>query len=321
MKSYQDVKFLVINYHYIRDIIPEDGIHPIHPKAFENQLKKIQNDGYEFISLNFLNDCIINLDLKNFPKKGCMITFDDGLRESYEVGLKILDKFQIPAVFYIVTNPILNKKVLDVHKIQYIRSMVKSEELLLDAEKFSYLKNIKFDNQVIKNQYPWDDIETAKLKYILNFCLSNQDLNNYLDDWFKTVNSESETEFVEKLYLSKAQVVDLYKRGYLGTHTRIHHPLANLSEKLLISEIKGSLNELNSMVNGKILSISYPYGMETSVNKKVFEVCKNLGIISGFTMFRGHNSVDDILNNPLILKRFDTNDVYGGKTESKYDIY
>ena len=36
------------------------------------------------------------------PKKSCLITFDDGLKESYENGLPILDDMGIPAAFFII---------------------------------------------------------------------------------------------------------------------------------------------------------------------------------------------------------------------------
>ena len=32
------------------------------------------------------------------------------------------------------------------------------------------------------------------------------------------------------------------------------------------------------------------------------------------------NQIDDLISNPLMIKRFDTNEVFGGKYEEKYNV-
>ena len=70
---------------------------------------------------------------------------------------------------------------------------------------------------------------------------------------------------------------------------------------------------MENLTNTNIEAISYPYGGETAVNADVFRCAVEHHYSVGFTMIRGHNSELDLINNPLALKRFDTNDVVGAK--------
>ena len=50
------------------------------------------------------------------------------------------------------------------------------------------------------------------------------------------------------------------------------------------------------------------------------DVCEDLGLVSGFTMFRGINDSYYFLENPFMLKRLDATEVFGGKYEGKYEL-
>ena len=160
-----DVKMLlVINYHYIRDKIPLMGIHPITPSFFKKQLELISTNGYKFVSVDDINK-VLKTNKNTLPEKSCLITFDDGLKESYDIGLSILDDMGIPAFFSVISDTIVNNKLVDVHKLQYLRTQVDTK----DIEHFLSSDIEILDEKSILNQYPFDDIATAKIKYLLNF--------------------------------------------------------------------------------------------------------------------------------------------------------
>ena len=58
------------------------------------------------------------------------------------------------------------------------------------------------------------------------------------------------------------------------------------------------------------LTISYPYGAKEACSSPVAETAAALGHKIGFTMERGNNVFGA---DKLLLKRFDCNDVVGGK--------
>ncbi|MAG25865.1 hypothetical protein CMI47_09830 [Candidatus Pacearchaeota archaeon] len=301
---------LVVNYHYIRDKIPHMGIHPITPSFFKKQLELISTNGYKFVSVDDVNK-VLKTKKNTLPEKSCLITFDDGLKESYDIGLSILDDMGIPAFFSIISDTIINDKLVGVHKLQYLRTQVDTE----DIEYFLSSDIETLDKKSILNQYPFDDTAVAKIKYLLNFV--NPGLVDKLFSEFITI---PEKDIATKLYMDKDQIKDLYNRGFLGTHSKSHKPLAALADDVLFDDIKSSINDIENLCGGTVKSISYPYGEKTAVDSRVVDVCEELGLVSGFTMFRGINDSDYFFKNPYMLKRLDTTEVFGGKYEGKYEL-
>ena len=301
---------LSVNYHYFRENKPSSGIYPLTFKEFESQIDELSKY-YIFISQN---DLISKIRAKDFDNKNyCLLTFDDGLSEQMAV-LDILNKKGIPGVFYVTTNSIKNSKVVNVHKLHYIRSLIADEKIYSFINNYIKLDSIKFPNN-IEGLYRYDLLGTKKLKYLLNFILEPTVKDKIIDDLFKTVANEK--EFSKKLYMTKSDIRGLDNLGYLGTHGDLHLPLAMLSDEEIKKDIKSSLSFLHNECNvNKIKSISYPYGGPKAVSQNVVNISKGLGFDFGLTMNRGLNDIND-LESPLLLKRVDTNDAPGGKLKSK----
>lgn len=309
-------ELMVVNYHYIRDSAPERGVHHITPNAFSRQLDSIQSGGYRFISIAELHRAIRSGDASSLNGKCCLVTFDDGLRESYEIGVSLLDEKRIPAVLYVSSIALGRKKVLDVHKFHHIQSKLTNDEIMqsltMERRRLSEVAP-----GTIAAQYPWDDAETANVKYLVNFVLDASERSEVLDRLFAQ-SASSESEFAEFLYLAPEQLRDLGSRGWLGSHGKTHSPLATLSAADLKAEMAESAAALARVSGAPVEAISYPYGGESAVNKSVYAAAAAAGFISGMTMMRGVNTQADILHAPLQLKRFDTNDVYGGKSAADF---
>ena len=312
-----DIKLLIVNYHYIRKSPPLRGIYGITPDDFEKQLEAIHHHGFNLISLEDLHVAIRNKDPDKLHNKSCLITFDDGLRESYESGLSILDRKGIPGAFYISSSTIDRQIVLDVHKLHYIQSAMNDFEILdhLPSHFFSRLKTVA--EETIKDQYIWDELATAKVKYLINFLLNPSERAEVVRKLFSICIS-SEREFSESLYMTKEQIKDIANRNSLGSHGVSHLPFASLSPSELDYEIAESRTALKGLTGRNVEAVSYPYGGASAISREVFDVSIKNNLISGMTMMRGLNTEIEILGSPLQLKRFDTNDVFGGKSEVMY---
>ena len=307
-----DKSLIVVNYHYIRKQIPNAGIYPITPKHFIKQLDLIYGDGYKFISIGELNASIINKDASRLPNKSCLITFDDGLLESYENGYSILKNKGIPGVFYVLGDVIENNNIPNTHKIHYLRSILENESILFDhfSKSTTFTDQIKSNlSTVAKLQYTFDTEETAILKYYLNFIATPAEVNKL----FNKFSEKSEEEVCKKLFMSNDNIIDLSKNGCLGCHGFKHVPLALLSQENMKDNILHSKNCIQTLTGDIISSISYPFGETMAISNELFETCKTLDFTSGFTMKRGINKIQDVFNNPLEIKRYDTTEVYGGK--------
>jgi peptidoglycan/xylan/chitin deacetylase (PgdA/CDA1 family) len=301
---------LSVNYHYFREEKPQSGIYPLTLKEFSNQIDELSKY-YEFISQN---DLIAKIKSQNYSgKKYCLLTFDDGLKEQME-ALELLNKKGIPGVFYVTTSAIRTNTVLNVHKLHYIRSIMKDIDILKFISSKIDLEFIKYPND-ISNLYIYDNLEAKKLKYLLNFILGDDIKNKIISELFDQYTNEKNLS--KELYMDISDIQTLNNFGYLGTHGDFHMPLATLNNQDIESDISSSLTFFkNNCGIKKINSISYPYGGHKAISKDVVDVSKKLGLTFGLTMFRGINNIND-LRNPLLLKRVDTNDAPGGKMQSK----
>ena len=315
-----NTKLLIVNYHYIREQWPDRGINGVSPNFFSSQLDAIHANGFDFVSLQDINSAIVNRSLSALPQKSCLITFDDGLKESYEIGLPIMDKKGIPGAFYVCSGAIQRKILLDVHKFHIILSTLSNETIfsLLPTNLSRRLDTVTSD--YIVNQYIWDDYDTGCLKYLFNFLLSDAERKEILVRLFEYCQN-SDRRFIENFYMSVDQIQSLSQRGYLGSHGHMHVPLATLPKPEIEYEITNSRKILFDFTRSNVNSISYPYGSDSAINEDVINTVLSAGLISGLTMTRGINIGQDIIDNPLRLKRLDTNDIYGGKSESKYQEY
>lgn len=312
-------QIIIVNYHYIRAQSFDRGIHAIAVEDFEKQLDLISEEGFQFIALENLHRAIIDQTMEHLPQRSCLITFDDGLKESYLNGVPVLDRKGIPAVFYVATDAIVNKEVLSVHKFHYVRYKVQDEEILNLTRGMHDLSGIQIKEEVLREQYPWDTSLSAQLKYIFNFALSEEKKEQIVNRLFQLTYSADEHLYAEELYMSADQVSQLASRKYLGTHSQKHRVLSHLTKEELKNDINASVEALFSLTGERVDSISYPYGGHTAVNNDVGAACRELGMISGLTMFRGINEQQEIFSDHMLLKRLDMNDMIGGKSQNIYE--
>ena len=304
------MQILAVNFHYIRNEKPKDGIYPRSVDEFKYQIAELARY-YEFVSLFELQK-IISDGCKS-DGKYCVITLDDNLKEQMNI-FDYLEINAIPAVFFSTTLPYLNNDVHDVHKTHHIYTQYTDDKLAsyLD-EKYGFY-SVDFTEEQVTNSYSYDNDLKKKIKLFLNFVLPNNERKKFIDKLFyKSVDSAD--EFIRDFYFSKDDLRMLAGKGMLGTHTHSHYPLATLTEQKIHSEITTSIDYLEELTDTKILAISYPYGRHGAVSEKVASISNSLGLNLGFTMNRGINTEAD-MSEPLMLKRVDTNDAPGGKLNS-----
>jgi peptidoglycan/xylan/chitin deacetylase (PgdA/CDA1 family) len=295
----------IYNYHYYREEVYNSGIYPINEESFRRQLEYLSRH-YIFISQKELVHLLKSKTHTN--KNYCLITFDDGLKEQMR-AFSVLKELGIPAIFYVSSDPLQNKKCVDVHKIHYIRSEMSDVDLFEALENSFGISSYKFNLNVLRNQYLYDDDLSRKIKYYLNFVLKSKQREDFINKIFFSLINE-EAEFAKSLYMSKEDVLELDKAGMFGTHSSTHQPLANLvTEEKIEKDIIDSINYFDSLGVKNIKSISYPYGGATAVNKTVTDVSKNLGFEFGLTMMRGVNCNQEIFDFKFNLKRNSCSDL------------
>lgn len=303
---------LIINYHYIRgvNLYNYPGIHPVSLSMFENQLTELSRH-LNFIGIDELNKLVLSQN--SLKRHYGLITFDDGLREQFEYAVPILDRLKIPAIFFINTLPLVSKLVLSVHKFHWLRATRPPGIFLSQISEILSRLGIDLTEQEVDDnlssaQYLYDDLETRRLKYLINHKLPNSIRDKAVDFMFH--QEQNEESYSKELYMNKSQICEIAQTHSIGSHTHRHQSLATLNLEQSRLELSESKSILEKITKKSINTISYPYGGPTTINDAVLQVAKSVGYKIGFTMERGFNSS---LIEPLMLARISASDAPGGK--------
>lgn len=303
------VKCLIVMYHYVigeNHFFP--GLHGINFNNFKKQIERLTRD-YQIISLS---DYIANLTHgEKMPKRVCVLTFDDGLKEHASVVVPYLAELGIRATFFIPTSILKNTFILTPHKIHLLMAKFQLSDLeralqpILSEEerKFfdpKFLENFKF------NEYPYDIPQTRNFKYFLNFFLGGARKEEIVSKLFN-VFFDDESEMSRRFYVSAKEIAKMAKLGHeIGSHTHTHRVLSALSDEEIKKELAESKEILESIVSGKIEALAYPYGTVDSFSQKTVLFAQALKFKCGLTAIRGFN---EGAVNPFFLKRYHPNDI------------
>lgn len=298
---------IAINFHYIRDNYnePYPSIFGITPQQFSDRLDQIGKFA-EFLSIEDVVNIIEKKRKK--PDKSVVITFDDGFKEQYELAWPILKKKGIPAIFFANTNPIEEKNVTTTHKIHILRAYTPPKEFQRVLEKVLREKDIEInypDVGIAKQAYKYDEVETAKLKFFLNYSLNHDQLFEVINDMFLELNFE-ELEISQNLYMTKNMINELAQEGVLGTHGHTHRPLGLLPDEEASKDVETSLKKLKKWTGVSVKALSYPFGNKEACSKAVASTAAENGVKFGFTMERAGNPN---LEFPLFLARYSNSDL------------
>lgn len=118
--NFQKRKVPVLCYHALRNIrvndTPNQKTYSVSPDNFALQIKALADNGYVSITPGQLLD---NWTKGTpLPKKPIIITFDDGRKEQYSIGAKILDQYHFKGVFFIMTVTIGKPRYLNREEIK-----------------------------------------------------------------------------------------------------------------------------------------------------------------------------------------------------------
>ena len=280
-------------YHDIRDFSNTDYKSRIELKSFltvdqfRSQLDYLIKN-YRIISTNDL------LDSDNVCDDKCAIlTFDDGLKDHYEVA-SILSDHNIKGTFLIPTVAIKDRLVIKSHKIQFI--LASENEMVLVDRIFDYFNLSPLRSQVMWNKFSWskwkDNWWTPEMVFITNILRNHEMGTQITDELFADLVTKDEEDFCGDFYLTESQVGDLVSSGMeVGGHGYLSESLTLLDQE---GDIPKSLeyiksfhnNDLvfsypNGEYNDKTLSLMAQYGCKfsyTTVSKSITKDFKNLEI-------------------------------------------
>jgi peptidoglycan/xylan/chitin deacetylase (PgdA/CDA1 family) len=241
-----------------------------------------------------IEDAVRHINNKEpFPPRAFIITFDDGFRNNYEVAAPILEKFNIPAIFYITTDFIENNHMSWIDRIEFCCEHVEKKVVLLPWE----AKPFRLDSVKEKISF---------LEYLRQYVKRDASIDT--EELVKQIFAQCEMEEIEtsnepidlKMNWREVKELSEHRLFTIGGHTHRHQNLGFLSGDGLVKEIAQSLRLIKTRADIETRHYSYPEGMEYCFNEDVISVLKNFGIICCPTAIDGDNDIDTDL---FYLKR------------------
>ena len=214
------------------------------------------------------------------------LTFDDGYRDCIDYVLPSLLARKATGTFYIPTEAIFERKLLDVNKIHILLSgqatpkeIVKiASEVFLEMGLEEVVK-ISFDELFAKHGVAnlWNDSETEFIKKLFQKLIPTEIRKKYLANVFNQLVKRSESSWVDEFYLSPEDVQTLVECGMeVGSHGHSHEWLAEMTLDGQQDELTKSFTYLdNAVKNGKSRSMCCPFG---SYNDDTLDILRSLDV-------------------------------------------
>lgn len=293
-------------YHYVRPI--KNSTYPdikgLELNLFFHQLDYLKKY-YTYITIDEL------IDDHKLPKNAVLLTFDDGFMDHYKYVFPELLKRKIKGAFFPPTKCILDKRMLDTHKIHFILASVKNKNILmqavdsfiLDHQKQHHLKSVEEYKSIHMQGNEWDPPEVIYIKRMLQHALPAQLRETLIKKLFSTHVSSDEKSFANEIYMDKSHLIEMIDANmHIGGHGAHHLWLEHLPTKQQEQEIDDSLKLLNQIYKNKFdFTFCYPFG---SYNEDTLKILHNRNCRLGFTT---HFDVCDLnTEENLQLSRLDT---------------
>jgi peptidoglycan/xylan/chitin deacetylase (PgdA/CDA1 family) len=229
----------ILIYHQV--LPAPDPLRPyeIDAKQFDNEVKWLS---YNF-TLMTLRDAMQHMAASTLPVNSAVITFDDGYENNVSQALPILQKYQVPATFFISSDFLNGGAMWNDKIIEFVRRW---PEPNLELEE---LPGDIFDTSSLAAKQASAEVLLSKLKYL---PLANR---------ASAVARLESLQVLDGLMMSDQQVVELHKaRMEIGGHTCSHPILAKLDEEQASRQITENKTYLENLLGEKIESFAYPNG-------------------------------------------------------------
>ncbi len=262
----------VLCYHRVADLQGDVFNLIVSPDQFEEQIRFVAEHKKALSEEEFIR-C---LEKDKFPENAVLITFDDGYKDNLINALPILEKYKVPAVFFI-TSGFIKKEAYPWWDL--IRISVENGY----ANKLASLLELTLDDLAIQNErivqlasaYE-NALQITQLK-VISACLS-----------FEGVKEKVSALFMDESELRKFTLSNFVS---IGAHTKTHPVLSTLDYAGQLREIKDSIDEVALIVNRKIRSFAYPHGVNGKhFNADTIRILDELGVHAGFAVISNNRT-------------------------------
>ena len=266
--------------------------------------------------------------LKSFPfeHRNVVITFDDGYRDNFHNAKPLLEKYEIPATFFIVSEAINSQKEFWWDELERFILTAKDIppifDLTIASKKYHWIINqngikesLNYGTDIVAQAHNDTSLSRSKLYFNLWKILSEITLTEKkasliaIEKWSQQSTTPRATHF--PMTLDELKNLAAHPLFEIGAHTLTHPMLSRLSVREQEAEITESKRHLEDMMGQSVASFSYPHGDQSEDTLKIIELSKleNACTVVQKPVLRN--------TNPFLLPRFTVLNWNGDEFEKK----
>ncbi len=282
---------VILMYHRVANPAIDPWQLAVSAENFEQHLKILKRKNI----VKPLPQIIEDLKKKKISKKSIAITFDDGYEDNYLIAKPLLEKYKLPATFFITSKNISSAKqfwwdelahillqtqqlpqILSLHINGHAFSFDLGEETLLKEELASKHKNYVYFN-------PPETLRSRLYYKLWKYfsAIPDRDQVNLIEQIRTWAGTPQDTQTAYHC-LSSEQVKEL-SAGQLfniGGHTLSHPALPFYNKAVQQEEILGNKLHLEQITGEKIDLFAYPSG---KYNDLTIKILNQMGFQAAFT--------------------------------------
>lgn len=245
---------------------------------------------------------------------GVILTFDDGFIDHYRFVFPELVKRDIPGIFYLTTQPLLDGKLLEVHQVHLILGRHGGKRVfewlqgVVSEEMLSHKHVAEFFSGPYRFQT--NDEWTVEVKRTLNYLIDYAVRPRVMAAMVKKFLPD-ESELARGYYLNSEQAREMHDAGMImGSHTVTHPCMSKLNGVDQEAEIRESFEFLQRILGQfHIKTFCYPYGGSHTFTRETERLLQDAGCLFSFSVDYRDITCEDLRARPQALPRYDCNRV------------
>lgn len=309
IKIFSEHTALVLMYHKIGEPATDIWDIAVSEQNLEEQFLYLKDK-----NIVSLDELMHSLKKKKLKKNCIAITFDDGYIDNFSLAKPLLEKYKLPATFFIPTINIGQQKEFWWDELEYlflvIEELPASLAICINGTEVAYDMDtetkVSFENQLKHKAWkPYEEnpptIRCAAFLKIWELLkpLRDDEQQKYLDVIRKWIGvSVAKREEFQCMSAVDLQQLATNKLLQVGAHTTSHIALGFHDKDFQKKEIRDNKLFLESLIHKKVDLLAYPYG---NYNDETLTAARKAGMHGAFTTEEG---VVGNTTNPYRINRF-----------------
>ena len=262
---------LILMYHRVADIKTDPWQLSVSPQHFSEHLEVLQ----KMACSQRLDHLAHALHQGKIPRRSVVITFDDGYADNLTTAKPLLERFHIPATFFLSTGCIEGHREFWWDELErlILQPLILPDKLQLSIRGKLYEWDLDGDvtlnDDRMRKNISWRAWEEApgirhEIYYLLWQLLKplkDNERQHLLDQMLQWVGTQSLIRSTHSLL--RPEEISLLAQGDMievGAHSATHVSLPSHSLSYQRDEINGSKRYLEELLGNPLTSFSYPYG-------------------------------------------------------------